>query len=120
MSISTKLTIAAIGFLIVVGTGFWLHEQGRPLNTLLESTHKILGVVLAAYVGLIAYGLMKTGHPKTAAWFFVSLTAIAIIAIIVTGAMLTRSDLYVLLKWHNISTVAAVVTGVVSLFLLIK
>ena len=120
MSIQTKLTIATISLLIVIGTGFWLHELGRPLNTSLETIHKLLGVVLAGYVGVIAYDLMKNGHPKAAAWFFVSLTAIAIVAIIVTGAMLTRSDLYVLLKWHNISTVAAVLTGVVSLFLLIR
>lgn len=120
MKISTKLSIAALSLLAVVATGIWVHEQGRPLVQPWELIHKLLGVATALYLGSIAYGLLRKGRPKKTAWFFVSLTALAIVGIVATGIMLTGSDLYAYLKWHNIFTVSAAVTGVVSLFVLIK
>jgi hypothetical protein len=121
-AISTKLIAAGILFLLTLTSGIIVSHSGRPLGVGLVTLHKLIAVGAIVLTGMIVNQLYKTTDAKL---FFelgaIVLTAILFLALIATGALLTREEMQlpeVVLRIHQAAPLLAVAFSTITVYLL--
>jgi hypothetical protein len=121
-AISTKLIAAGILFLLTLISGVILSHSGRPLGVGLVTIHKLIAVGTIVLTGMVIYQLYKTGDTKL---FFelsaIVITAILFLALIATGALLTREEMQLpemVLKIHQVAPLLVVAFSTFTVYLL--
>ena len=123
-TITGKLIAAGILFLLTLLSGMIVSHSGRPLSVRLVTAHKLIAVGTVVLIGMAANQLYKTVDGK----LFIELSVIVIsgilfLALIATGALLTREEMQlpeVVLKIHQVAPLLALVSSTVSIYLLVR
>lgn len=117
----SKLALPGVLFALTLAFGFWLSNIGKPYNGLLFNVHKLiaLGAVVLAIVQLTRVPSLLTPFSSFGAVGLV-LAAVAIIALFVSGALMSAGKLeYVLmLTLHRIGLAALVIGCALALYVL--
>jgi hypothetical protein len=107
-------------FLVIVMSGIWLSRLGRPLNGLILTVHKLIGLGVAVYLAVTAYRTHQMA----------SLSGIELTVVVVTGALFLATGIIggvlstdkppsaVLQRWHQITPVLTAVSTAATLYLL--
>jgi hypothetical protein len=121
-TITGKLIAAGILFLLTLISGVIVSHSGRPLGVGLVTLHKLIAVGTIIITGMVVYQLYKTTDGK----LFVELgtiviAAILFLALIATGALLTREEMQLpelVLKIHQVAPLLALAFSTFSVYLL--
>lgn len=123
-TITTKLIAAGILFLFTLVSGMIVSRSGRPLSVGLVTIHKLIAVATVVLVGMAFHQLLQTMQGK--AYIEVSLMlvgAVLFLALIATGALLTREEMQlpgVVLKVHQVAPLLALAASTLSMYLLVR
>ena len=121
-TITGKLIAAGILFLLTLLSGMIVSHSGRPLSVGLVTAHKLIAVGTVVLIGMAANQLYKTVDGK----LFIELSVIVIsgilfLALIATGALLTREEMQlpeVVLKIHQVAPLLALASSSITIYLL--
>ena len=121
-TIASKLIGAGILFLLTLISGVILHHSGRPLNIGLVTLHKLIAVGTAVLVGMVINQLYKTVDGKVFIEIVLTvISALLLLALIATGALLTREEMQLpefVLNIHKVAPLLALISSTLTIFLL--
>ena len=123
-TITNKLIVAGILFLITLISGVIVSRSGRPLNIWLVTVHKLIAVGTVVLIGMAVKQLYNTSDGK----LFVEMGIIVVsgflfLALIATGALLTREEMQLpdlVLNIHKVAPMLAIISSTVTVFLLLR
>lgn len=121
---TSKLVTAGILFLFTLISGVIVSRSGRPLNIWLVTIHKLIAVGTVVLIGMAVNQVYRTVDGK--AFIEMSLmviSAILFLALIATGALLTREEMQlpeIVLNIHKVVPLAAVASSTITVFLLAR
>jgi hypothetical protein len=122
--IATKLIAAGILFLLTLISGVIVSHSGRPLSVGLVTVHKLIAVVGIVLIGMAVNQLYKNVDGKLLIELSVIvLSGILFLALIATGALLTREEMQLpelVLKIHQVAPLLALLASSVSIYLLAR
>jgi hypothetical protein len=105
MGLGVKFFFSIGLFLLVLALGFILHKVGKPYNVALFNAHKLISLGLVVYLSFIIYGFAKQNDLTFNLYLFISLAAVSVIALFVSGALLGMDRMNeLMLIIHRIST----------------
>jgi len=121
-TITSKLVVAGILFLFTLISGVILHHSSRPLSIGLVTVHKLIAVGTAVLVGMVVNKLYKTVDGKVFIEIgLMVISALLLLTLIATGALLTREELQLpdlVLNIHNVAPLLALISSTLTIFLL--
>ena len=121
-TITSKLVIAGILFLFTLISGLILHHSNRPLNIGLVTLHKLIAVGTAVLVGMAINQLYKSVDGKVLIEIgLIIISAFLLLALIATGAFLTREEMQLpefVLNIHKVAPLLALISSTLTIFLL--
>jgi hypothetical protein len=121
-TITSKLIGAGILFLFTLVSGVILHHSSRPFSIGLVTIHKLIAVGTAVLVGMAVNQLYKTVDGKV--FIEIGLMVISVLlllALIATGAFLTREEMQLpdfVLNIHKVAPLLALISSTLTIFLL--
>lgn len=122
MELVNRFTFPGILFILTLAFGFWLSNTGKPYNGLLFNLHKLiaLGAVVFAIVQLTRIPGLLTPLSLTAVGL--ALAALAVLALFVSGALMSagKLDYALMLTLHRVGLAVLVVGCSLALYLLEK
>ena len=121
-TITSKLIVAGILFLFTLISGVILHHSSRPLSIGLVTVHKLIAVGTAVLVGMAVNQLYKTVDGKVFIEIgLMVISALLLLALIATGALLTREEMQLpdlVLNIHKAAPLMALISSTLTIFLL--
>jgi len=121
-TITSKLVVAGILFLFTLISGVILHHSSRPLSIGLVTVHKLIAVGTAVLVGMAVNQLYKTVDGKVFIEIgLMVISALLLVALIATGALLTREEMQLpdlVLNIHKVAPLLALISSTLTIFLL--
>jgi hypothetical protein len=123
-TITSKLIVAGILFLFTLISGVIVSRSGRPLSIGLVTVHKLIAVGTVVLIGMAVNQLYKTVDGK--AFIEMSLmviSALLFLALIATGALLTREEMQlpeVVLSIHKVAPLLALISSTITVYLLAR
>lgn len=122
-TVSTKLVGAGILFLLTLVTGVIVSQSNRPFNVGLVTLHKLIAVGTIILIGIAVNQLYKTVDGKLLVEVsLLIISGVLFLALIATGALLTREEMQlpaVVLKIHQVAPLLALVSSAIVLYLLV-
>ena len=123
-TITSKLIGAGILFLFTLISGVILHHSSRPLSIGLVTVHKLIAVGTAVLVGMAVNQLYKSVDGKVLIEIgLMVISALLLLALIATGALLTREEMQLpdlVLNIHKAAPLLALISSALTIFLLSK
>jgi hypothetical protein len=123
-TITSKLIAAGILFLFTLISGVIVSHSSRPLNIGLVTLHKLIAVGTAVLVGMTINQLYKSVDGKVLIEIGLTvISALLLLALIATGAFLTREEMQLpelVLNIHKIAPMLALVSSTITLYLLVR
>jgi len=121
-TITSKLIGAGILFLFTLISGVILHHSNRPLSIGLVTVHKLIAVGTAVLVGMVVNQLYKTVDGKVFIEIgLMVISALLLLALIATGAFLTREEMQLpefVLNIHKVAPLLVLISSALTIFLL--
>ena len=121
---ANKLIIAGILFLLTIISGVIVSHSGKPLSIGLVTLHKLIAVGTVVLTGMAVNQLYKTVDGKAfIEMSLVVISAILFLALIATGAFLTREEMQlpeIVLKIHQMAPLIVLVSSTITVFLLVR
>lgn len=123
-SITTKIIAAGILFLFTLISGLMVSRSGRPLNIWLVGVHKLIAVGTVVLIGIAVNQLYKTADGKMLIGVgLAAITAVLFLALIATGAFLTREEMQLpefVLNIHKAAPLLAMVSSIITVYLFVR
>jgi hypothetical protein len=121
-AITSKLVVAGILFLFTLISGVILHHSSRPLSIGLITVHKLIAVGTMVLVGMAVNQLFKMVDGKVFIEVgLIIISALLLLALIATGAFLTREEMQLpefVLNIHKVAPLLALISSTLTIFLL--
>lgn len=123
-TITNKLIVTGILFLLTLISGVIVSRSGRPLSIMLVTIHKLIAIGTVVLLSVLFNQLYKTVDGKV--FIELSLTAISaivLLALIATGALLTREEMQLpeaVLIIHKMGPLVVMASSAVTVYLLVK
>ena len=121
-TITSKLVVAGILFLLTLISGVFLHHSSRPLSIGMVTVHKLIAVGTAVLVGMAINQLYKSVDGKAIVEIgLMVISALLLLALIATGALLTREEMQLpdlVLNIHKVAPLLALISSTLTIFLL--
>ena len=123
-TITGKLIASGILFLITLISGVIVSHSGRPLSIGLVTLHKLIAVGTVVLLGIAVNQLYRTTDGKVLIEMGITvISAIFFLALIATGAFLTREEMVLpewVLKIHQVAPLLALICSSATVYLLVK
>ena len=123
-TVTTKLAVAGGLFLLTVIFGLIVSRSGRPFSIALVTVHKLSAVAAVVLVGLAVNQLRQTGDGLVLIEIgLIVISALLFVALIATGALLTREEMQlpeVVLKIHQVAPLLTLISSTVTVYLLVR
>ena len=121
--ITSKLIAAGLLGMFTLITGVITSHSGKPLNIWLVSIHKLIAVGTAVLIVIAANQLFKTSEGKMIITIgLMAISVVLILALIATGAFLTREEMELpgfVLKIHQAAPLLALASSSLTVYLLL-
>jgi len=121
-TITSKLIVTGILFLFTLISGVIVSHSGKPLNIWLVTVHKLIAVGTVVLIGMAVNQLYKSADGKVFIEIgLMVISALLLLALIVTGALLTREEMQfpdLVLNIHKVAPLLALISSTLTIFLL--
>ena len=120
MNIVQKIIGTGFLFILTIGTGIWLSNSGKPLNTLIFTIHKLIALASAVFTAIFIINLLRNVKVETLLLALIVLSALFIIVLFVSGALLStgKPASKIILTIHAVVPILAVITLSLTIYLL--
>ena len=123
-SITAKLIAAGIFLLITLISGVIVSQSSRPLSVGLVTIHKLIAVGTVVLIAVAVNQLYKTVDGKLLIeLIFIAISGVLFLALIATGALLTREEMQLpglILKVHQVAPLLVLISSSISFYLVIS
>jgi hypothetical protein len=111
---------AAILFLLIFISGFWLSRSGQPYNGLILTAHKLMAVAAVVLLVIRVIRINKVEGQGGQVFIALGITVLLFLAAIITGGLLSADNKIpaVISTVHKIIPYLAVVSTAVTLYIL--
>ncbi len=118
---SPKMMYCGLGFVLTLISGVVLSNFGRPLNSAIFGIHKIIAVATIVLLGMNIRTLYRMVDVQTLNQVLIVVTALLLLALVVSGALLSFDKLAVqaVLRIHQVMPMLALAFSVLTVYLLI-
>ena len=120
-TITSKLVVAGILFLFTLISGVIVSHSNRPLNIGLVSLHKLIAAGTVVLIGMAVNQLYKTVDSQAIVEIgLMVISALLFLALIATGALLTREEIQLpdlVLNIHKVVPMLALISSTLIIFL---
>ena len=120
-TITSKLVVAGILFLFTLISGVIVSHSSRPLNIGLVTLHKLIAAGTVVLIGMAVNQLYKTVEGKAVVEIgLMVISALLFLALIATGALLTREEMQLpdlVLNIHKVVPMLALISSTLIIFL---
>ena len=121
---SAELRFAGAGlcFLLMFLSGIWLSRAGKPLNGVLFTIHKLVGLAAAVFLGATVYGLHQAAALNGTELTGVVVSCLLFLGTVVAGGVLGigKEVPGTVLRLHQIGPVLAVLSAATTLYFLLS
>ena len=121
-TITSKLIVTGILFLFTLISGVIVSHSGKPLNIWLVTVHKLIAVGTVVLIGMAVNQLYKSADGKVFIEIgLMVISALLLLALIVTGALLTREEMRLpdlVLNIHKAAPLLVLVSSALTVYLL--
>lgn len=116
----TKILIAALLFLFIFLSGYWLSRLGKPYPTLVLTLHKLIGIGTAVYLGLTVSRLHQVNPLTPFQWIALGALAFFALVTVVTGGLTSVEKTFpvIVSRTHQIGPYVTILSGSVFFYLL--
>jgi hypothetical protein len=120
MSVTFKLLISIILFVVTVTMGFLLSKNRKPYNQAVFNVHKLTALASVILLAWAIIDIITAIIPEAAFVIMLILAVAAVIALFVTGALLSAGKAsYLLMKgMHKIALIILIISSGVAFLLL--
>ncbi|NOY09351.1 MAG: hypothetical protein GXP33_10985 [Spirochaetes bacterium] len=121
MNISIKIIGAGLLFLFTIAAGIWLSNSGKPLNTLIFTTHKLIALSAVIFTAIVIYKMLKDVEIRTAILILIIAAGLSVLALFISGALLSLDKPVnnTILAIHRITSTLTVLITAVIIYLLV-
>ena len=123
-AITTKMIAAGLLFLLTLISGVIVSRSGRPFSIGLVTVHKLIAVGTIVLIGMSINQLYKAVDGRLfIEWIVLVISGIFFLALIATGALLTREEMQLpelVLKIHQAAPLLALISSTTAITLLVK
>lgn len=118
---SPKMMYCGLGFVLTLISGVVLSNFGRPLNSAIFGIHKIIAVATIVLLGMNIRTLYRMVDVQTLNQNLIVVTALLLLALVVSGALLSFDKLAVqaVLRIHQVMPMLALAFSALTVYLLI-
>lgn len=94
-----------VTFALTVAFGLWLSRKGKPYNGALFNVHKLLALAAVIVTGIQIYNFFTAPSVQTWVYFLLALSGLGIVALFVTGALMSagKSDYVLMRNSHRVA-----------------
>jgi hypothetical protein len=115
-----RIAGAALFLILIVASGVWLGISGKPYHGAILNIHKWISLAALASFGITAYQIGKTGLTTTQ-FTLVVVAGVLFFGAIVSGGMSSINTMpKVLVRVHQTTFSAAVLSCALALYLLLR
>lgn len=118
----TRFIGTGLLFILIFLSGFWLSNSGRPLNVLVLTIHKLMGLGTAILIGVTVYQINQQVGLNSTVWIAAAITLVLFLATIISGGLssLEQPAATAILAIHKIGPFLTVVSAAATMYLLVK
>jgi len=84
-----KIISSGALFLLVIASGIWLSNIGRPYNALIFNVHKLIALAAVIYIAVIVYGQLRNVEMKALLIALAVGAIIAVLMLFISGALMS-------------------------------
>lgn len=120
MDIGSKFILPGVIFLLTSGSGIWLSNSGKPLNTAVFTVHKLIALGCVVYSVIQLFQIFKIVDIQTLFIVLMIIAALSVLALFASGALMSigKVDYNTLLTIHKIAPFLLAISMAVLVFLL--
>jgi hypothetical protein len=119
-SLLQKLILAAIFFIFLFVTGFWVSKSGKPVNLIKMNIHKFIALGAVVFVGITFFRILPRSNWGTLEVVAVAASGIFAVAAIVTGGLSSLArPLPAATAIHKVTPYLALLSTAATLYLLV-
>jgi hypothetical protein len=113
---------AGLSFVLMFLSGIWLSRAGKPLNGVLFTIHKLVGLAAAVFLGATVYGLHQAAALSGMQLVAVAVSGLLFLGTVVAGGVLGigKEMPTAVLRLHQIGPVLAVLASATTLYFLLS
>ena len=120
---ATQLRIVSTGlfFLFIFLSGYWLSHSGKPLNVIILTIHKSIGLAAGVFLVLTVYRIHQVAPLSPIEITAIVVTVLFFAGNVATGGLLStdKPTPAAILKMHQITPFLTVLSTAVTLYLLL-
>ena len=122
MNISIKIIGTGLLFLFTIAAGVWLSNSGKPLNTLIFTTHKLIALSAVIFTAIVIYKLLKNVEIRNVILILIIAAGLSVLALFISGALLSLGKPVnnIILTIHRITSTLTVLIMAVIIYLLVS
>jgi hypothetical protein len=120
MNVLYNFILPGIIFLFTLAFGVWLSRTGRPYNTILFNTHKLIALGAVIFAALRLYGVLKAMQIQVLPIMMLVILGLCVLALFITGALMSagKLDRMVMLTIHRIAPALAAISASMIIYFL--
>ncbi len=84
-----KIGVTVMGFVLIFLSGYWLQHAGQPFNVIVLTLHKLISIVVIAYLILNVMRISRIAPLGQAAWIACIAVGVLFLLTIATGGWLS-------------------------------
>ena len=115
-----KFLFAAIFFIFILISGFWLSHAGKPINVLALTIHKLISLATLVFLIVSVYRLNQTAPLSPVQMAACAITILFFIAMFATGGLLSAAKTMpeIIHKIHQVMPYLVILSTLATLSLL--
>lgn len=88
-TLTSKIMGTGLLFLFVFLSGVWLSNSGKPLNVIILTIHKLIGLATAIFIAVTVYRVNQEAKLSTVALTASVITGLLFLSTIISGGLLS-------------------------------
>ena len=119
-SVELRVGGAGLFFLFIFLSGIWLSRSGKPLNGVILTIHKLIGLAFGVLIIITLYRMNQVGALDAVEWAAVIVTGLLFVGTVVFGGLLSTGKPMpaVVLRLHQVMSVLTVLATAAGLYFL--
>jgi len=121
-TLTSRIIGTGILFIFVFLSGVWLSNSGKPINVVILTIHKLIGLATLIFIGVTIYQLNQEVKLNALELGASVITGLLFLVTIITGGLLSTGNPVVaaILTIHRIGPFLTVLSTVVTMYLLVN
>jgi hypothetical protein len=121
-ALTPRIIGTGVLFIFVFLSGLWLSNLGRPINVVVLTIHKLIGLGTAILIAVTIHQANQAIGLSAAVWVVAAITLVLFLATIITGGLLStdRPAATIIATLHKVGPFLTVVSTAVTMYFLVN